>query len=185
MRESDERDWVAEKNWRKRTEILRHYPGVPKEVSREFFEIKRAFGIDIANLVIRVHSLWGPKVAKTFAKTILGFNSFEDLIQFLEKKIDMFSDESRERISSMIRVYRYRTWMEKLREYCKSFEANCRGVTDLSLKIYHALAVHGYFYKPECIVRYAMFELKCVDDPTERCRDIFQIIDTVVRRSGK
>lgn len=169
----EEEHYVPERDWWKRT-----YPTVliPKPIVGEYHEIRKRFGIDIANLVLLAYREWGRDVAKSLARRILAFRDHEELFRFLVSRIDLFDERSRRILSSTLQVYRYNHYVDELIFIASERERECPGVREKSLSLYHQLAIRGHFYTPDCVVLYSVRMLGCKDvslsDP--RCKRVFE-----------
>lgn len=173
----EEVEYVPEKNWRERTSPLLFIPGVPKEILSEFMEIKKRFGIDIANLVLFAYKTWGRRVAHVLANNILQFGSFEEVIKYLESKVSLFDVNSRKVLSGLIHMYKYNYYFNELLRIVENHEHTCPGIKILAIAIYHRLAGRGVFYSPDCIVNYAGVHLGCMNRIKSTCKSVVKSID--------
>lgn len=167
-KEEDVLDMVPEKGWRDRTSVV---STLPSDIKRDFIEVRKRFGLDIANLILLTYREWGPKTARALARRILSFPSFEDLISFLEKKFELFNERSRKILSELIYSYQYNYNFSKLLDIISKHEKNCPNLREMSTKIFHCFASKGMFYYPECIVSYVMVKQGCRKGYNQRCKN--------------
>jgi len=139
---------------------------VPKPVAGYFHKVREKLGMDMANLVLFAYKEWGAQVAAALARRMLGFNSFEELLRFLEEKAKKFG-EGRELVSSLLFSYWYTHYFVKVQE---EREKACEPARDLAVEVFHRLVSIGVFYTPPCIVQIAEVEAGCRERVTKRCR---------------
>ena len=173
-------EYVPERNWRERTYPVPFIRGVPKDIIHQYILIKRKYGVELANLIVFAYRTWGKRVARSLANKILSFDSFEDVIRFLEKKATLFDVESRKRIANIIYTFRYGYYFDRVVELSRAKESSCKGVWHYSVKLFHFLARRGIFLHPECIVSYSMEKLGCVDKIPPRCRVVEDVVAKVM-----
>ncbi|MEM1810220.1 MAG: hypothetical protein QW324_05105 [Thermofilaceae archaeon] len=179
---NDEVDMVPEKAWWRRTAPISM---LPREIEYWFQEVRRRFGIDVANMVLSAYRRWGPAVAQNLARRILSFESADELFSFLVSKIDLLDERSREVLAALIHQYKYVARMEKLQRIARVHERTCPGVTDAAIRLYHALAVRGIFHSEECIVSYALLTLNCSAVAPPNCADVFEKLSQLAPQSKR
>lgn len=177
MAEADDDDLVPERNWRDRA-----YPisMIPSEIRRVYYEIKAKYGTNIANLVYVAYMSWGAAVARAVAAKILSFQSADDVLRFLQARSEMFNEESKRALASMIFLMKYDDGFEELIKMAKDVEEVCHGAADASLKVYHELAKKGYFFSPECVVNYVMVAMNCTSTIKRTCAQAVEEIKMLV-----
>lgn len=175
--EEEELHLVPERGWWERTSIV---STIPPEIREEFYEIRKKFGLDVANLVLLTYRKWGAKTAKFLAQKIKAFSSFEELIAFLEKKFELFDAKSRKILSGLIFSYQYNFNFERLLSVLDNYEEKCPGVRALATSLFHCFASRGLFYYPDCIVVYALVKLGCRTSYGQRCRNTVAAMEKIV-----
>lgn len=167
-------EYVPERNWRDRASPILFIPGVPHDIIHEYLEVKKRFGIDIANLVLFTYKQWGRRVAKNLANKILRFDSFDELVRFLESKINMFDTKSKKVLSGLIYSFKYSYFFDTLLSIVNNNVHDCPTARDIAIKVFHCLASKGLFYSPDCIVEYAVIRARCRDNGRVRakCRSV-------------
>lgn len=143
---------------------------LPNPIKKYFFLVKEKFGMDIANLILVVYNEWGREVAIPFAKRILSFDSFDDLIRFLQSRSKKIGD-GKELLNDLIFSYQYSFYLNEL---IKQKQRMCKnGDKELATKIFHLFASLGLFYPPLCIVQIAEVESGCRSDVAKRCKNVY------------
>jgi len=160
----EEKELVPEREWWKRTKPVLTI-GIPQELRDYFFEIKRRFGLDIANLILIMYKT-SPAVAMALARRILEYDSFEDLMLFLEGKIEMFDQKSRSILANVIFRFKYNYYLERLRH---AVENEPEDIRMDAVRLFNRLASIGVFFDPVCIVQYVHWKRKG-GSPPKRCR---------------
>lgn len=171
----EEVEYVPERDYWKRTHPV---DMIPSDIKREFHSVRRKFGMDIANIVLFAYREWGVDVARSLAKKILSFDSHDELYRFLSSKIDLFDERSRKILSYLMQVYKYTHYVDELNQIISELESKCPGVRDKAFSLYHALALNGYYYTPDCIVLYVLQVLNCRETyvVNQRCKNVFDNI---------
>jgi hypothetical protein len=176
-RDEEEYQMVPERDFWERTSPLSL---VPKPIAKYFFMVKERFGMDIANLVIFAYKEWGKDVAIPFAKKLLEFNSFDELIRFLQKRAKRIG-EGRELLNNLIFSFQYSRNLEMLIEEKKNA---CEKARDLATNIFHLFASVGLFYAPQCIVQIAEYEAGCREKIAKRCKRAYTVYKKLKERRG-
>ena len=164
---SNEYELVPEKNFWDRTSPV---STLPRPISKYFIQVKHKFGIDIANLVIFAYREWGKDVAVMFAKKVLEFESFEELVRFLQARAKRIG-EGREILNNMIYNFQYSHYLNQLLEIREKI---CSDSWELSTRIFHMMAGIGLFYSPECIGKIAEYEVGCRKTIPRKCERAFE-----------
>lgn len=172
----NEYELVPEKNFWDRTSPV---STLPKAVSRYFIEVKQKFGIDVANLVLFAYREWGKDVAIVFARKILEFNSFEELIRFLQARAKRIG-EGREILNNMIYSFQYTYY---LNEMVSVKDDLCEKARDLAIRIFHSMAGIGLFYSPDCIGKIAEYKVGCRNSIPKRCERAFDTYSKLESKS--
>ena len=179
MTGSDWPEMVPERNWRERAGVIRYLPGVPHDIYSEYKELRRRFGIEVANLVLYAYKTWSKVVAKSLAYKMLQFYEFDEMIAYLEEKVSLFDDEGRKLLSSLIYKFRYSYWFERLlNELSKKRKDECN-IREVALEAYHKMARRGIFIAPQCIVQYAKLKV-CNQQPRKICERVIEKIEKVM-----
>jgi len=173
--EADELEVVPERNFWDRS-----FPVslIPKSIAKYFFQVKEKFGLDIANLVLFIYKDQGKEVATAFANKVLEFNSFEQLMRFLEARTKRLGN-GRELVNSLLFTYRYSYYFNEISAKLKNA---CSEAKDKAVEIFNTFVSYGYFYAPTCIIQIAEVESGCKNDVAKRCKSAF---DTYIKLKEK
>ena len=175
MSSDDELQLVPDKKWWDQASVV---STIPPDIARLYFEIKKKFGIDIANVVYFARKAWGPSVARVIANRILKMTSFEEVIRYLEQKASMLDEESRMLIASLIYNFKYTHYFDLLLKEIEKAEKSNRDCPKLRLvatTVFHILAREGLFYAPDCIVAIVQSTI-CNGSVEKRCKPVEQAI---------
>ena len=168
-------EYLPERNWKER---YGQVSLIPREIRAEYYEIRRRFGIDVANLVLLMYRKWGARPARALASKILSFDSFDSLIRFLKTKIQLFDAKSRKILANLIYSYEYNFHFEKLLKLIAKEEKSCPGLRTKATALFHCLASRGLFYNEECLISYVKYELGC-GGSIQKCKSTTEAIRRV------
>jgi len=172
---SNDNIYYPEKGWKDRTAPIMYVPGLPQEFVSDFLEIKRRFGIDIANIIIFTYRKHGPRVTSLLIKRMKRFDSFDELLEFLESKISMFDAESRKILNAKITEIKIMYYFKKLLNELD--ERKCQGTErETIIQVFHELVKRGIFYSPDCIINVVEAKLHNKSIKTG-CKQVYKTIN--------
>jgi len=180
----EEYEMVAERGWRSRAYVYT-VPGIPPEVMWWFAEVKRRHGAEIARLVFYAYEAYGRREAEILARRLLQFESFEDALRLLEHYASYFDEKGRRALSGLIYEYKYVHYFRQLLDVLDESHPGDSPAREASIALFHAMASHGVFYAPACVVNFVEVALGLAPRLKNKCKDSAKHIEKYWRELGR
>lgn len=135
-------EFWPERGYRERTRVIRLLPPY-------VIEVRKRFGVDIANIVLFVKKTWGDATARALARRILQYTSVHEVIRELERKVSLLDPDSRRILSELVFRIKYNTYLDSLVSKLRG-EDEC--VQREALRYFHKHARDGVFYAPSHVI---------------------------------
>lgn len=146
-------DFVAERNWWQRASIV---STLPRPIAREFLDIKRRFGTELANLLLYLYREYGTAVARRFYRRLAEKESLVDALAEAERYLDRFEPESRRELANYILYVLYSSGVEKIHELAAGYAGRYPGLAERAARAFQELFRRGQYFSPECVVAYVV-----------------------------
>lgn len=168
---------VPERDFWKRSYFLSN---LPQDIAKSYLEIKRRFGIDVANLILLAYKYWGSRVAKTLSNRIISMGSLKDVLNFLEEKSRLFDARGRKILAELIYSFKYNNGVDEILSIVSEREQRCPSIKNTAISIYHSLVSMGYFPPTRCLVEYAE-KIEGCGSVSSSCEQVVEKIEEVLR----
>ena len=146
-------DFVAERNWWQRASVV---STLPRPIVREFLDIKRRFGTELANLLLYLYREYGTAVARRFYRRLADKESLVDALAEVERYLGRFEPESRRALANYIIYVLYSSGVEAIHDVASAYAGRYPGLAERATRAFQELFRRGQYFSPECVVAYVI-----------------------------
>ena len=94
---------------------------------REFLDLRRRFGMEIANLLLALYNRYGTAVARRFYRRVADKDDLLDVLSVVESYLDRFEPEARRTLANYVLSILYESGVELIHEISREKLRGPRG----------------------------------------------------------
>ena len=146
-------DIVVERDWWKRASVI---STIPRPIVREFLDLRRRFGMEIANLLLALYNRYGTAVARRFYRRVADKDDLLDVLSVVESYLDRFEPEARRTLANYVLSILYESGVELIHEISRGYGDRYPGLTERAVRLFQELFRRGQYFSPACVVAYVI-----------------------------